>query len=216
MANVGRGAERALSNKKYRETNRDAILERKRKYREKNREILREKAREYYGLHKEQSKQYRDENKDIRKKYNKQYNIDNRKKIYKKHKQYYKENRKIINKKAYRHKVERYKDDVSYRILRNCRARLRCVMKGNLKTAKSIDLIGCTIKYLMQHLETQFTAGMTWDNYGEWHIDHIVPCSSFDFTKEKEQRECFNFINLQPLWAEDNLKKSDKIYRCEG
>lgn len=51
---------------------------------------------------------------------------------------------------------------------------------------------------------------MSWENYGEWHIDHIKPCSSFDLSDPKQQKECFNYTNLQPLWAIDNLKKSYK------
>lgn len=73
-----------------------------------------------------------------------------------------------------------------------------------------MELIGCSIEQLLEHLESQFQDGMTWDNYGEWHIDHIKPCAMFDFTKEEDQRECFHYTNLQPLWAEDNLRKSDK------
>ena len=53
--------------------------------------------------------------------------------------------------------------------------------------------------------------GMTWDNYGEWHIDHIKPCSSFNMLIEEERKRCFHYTNLQPLWAIDNIKKSDKI-----
>ena len=52
---------------------------------------------------------------------------------------------------------------------------------------------------------------MTWDNHGEWHIDHIKPCASFDLTDADQQRECFNYTNLQPLWAKDNLSKGAKI-----
>lgn len=52
---------------------------------------------------------------------------------------------------------------------------------------------------------------MNWDNYGEWEIDHIKPCASYDLSKPKEQRKCFNYMNLQPLWAEENLRKGSKI-----
>ena len=70
-------------------------------------------------------------------------------------------------------------------------------------------LIGCEIDYLMYHIQCQFTKGMSWDNYGFWHIDHKLPCVKFDLSKPIEQRKCFNFKNLQPLWAIDNIKKSD-------
>jgi hypothetical protein len=60
-------------------------------------------------------------------------------------------------------------------------------------------------------LEKQFTKGMNWKNYGKWHIDHIKPCASFDLSLEHEQKLCFHFTNLQPLWAKDNIRKSDKI-----
>ena len=70
-------------------------------------------------------------------------------------------------------------------------------------------LIGCEIDYLMFHIQEQFTKGMNWDNYGlhGWHIDHKIPCAKFDLSKESEQLKCFNYTNLQPLWAIDNLKK---------
>ena len=71
--------------------------------------------------------------------------------------------------------------------------------------------MGCTIKELKQHLESKFVDGMTWDNRSEWHIDHKIPCSSFDLSKKEEQQKCFHYNNLQPLWAIDNLKKSNKI-----
>ena len=51
---------------------------------------------------------------------------------------------------------------------------------------------------------------MSWDNYGDWHVDHIRPCASFDLTNEDEQRICFHYKNLQPLWGPDNLEKGAK------
>jgi Uri superfamily endonuclease len=90
--------------------------------------------------------------------------------------------------------------------------RIRKALKagyGN-KSKSCFHYIGCSVPHLRQHLEAQFTDGMTWDNHGEWHIDHIKPCASFDLTDAEQQRECFNYTNLQPLWAVDNLTKGAK------
>jgi|TARA_R110002110_G_scaffold248495_2_gene464657 hypothetical protein len=84
-------------------------------------------------------------------------------------------------------------------------------MKGHTKSKKTLDLLGCSSKFLKTHLENQFTEGMSWDNYGEWHIDHIIPCSSFDLSIPEHQQKCFDYMNLQPLWAIDNLKKGDTM-----
>lgn len=67
---------------------------------------------------------------------------------------------------------------------------------------------------LKKHLEKQFQNGMTWKNHTKdgWHIDHIIPCSFFDLSDPEQQKECFNYKNLQPLWAEDNLSKGNNIY----
>ena len=82
-----------------------------------------------------------------------------------------------------------------------------------------LDQIVTPLIILKQYLEKQFTKGMSWDNYGNpngdhtscWHIDHIKPCASFDLTQEDQQKECFHYTNLQPLWAIDNLKKGGKF-----
>ena len=78
-----------------------------------------------------------------------------------------------------------------------------------VKATKTTDLIGCSIKKIRQHLESQFLPGMSWENHGKWHIDHIRPCASFDLTDPEQQKQCFHYTNLQPLWAADNLAKSD-------
>jgi hypothetical protein len=79
-----------------------------------------------------------------------------------------------------------------------------------IKSAKTIELIGCQVDELLEHLGSQFTEGMTWENYGQWHIDHIRPCASFDLTDLEQQKICFHWTNLQPLWATDNIKKGSK------
>jgi hypothetical protein len=88
------------------------------------------------------------------------------------------------------------------------RNRLIEALVKNRKSAKSAELLGCTIQELKVHLESQFTDGMTWENRGQWHIDHIRPCASFDLSKPEEQRACFHFTNLQPKWRQHNQAKS--------
>lgn len=72
-----------------------------------------------------------------------------------------------------------------------------------------MDMIGCSLEMLRGYLEAQFKPGMTWENMGEWHIDHVIPCEAFDLSAASSQKQCFNYTNLQPLWRMDNFKKSD-------
>jgi hypothetical protein len=90
------------------------------------------------------------------------------------------------------------------------RGRTRAAVSQGRKCASTMELVGCTIEELREHLEAQFGPGMTWKNRGEWHIDHIRPCVSFDLSDPAQQRECFHYTNLQPLWAHDNLVKHTK------
>jgi DNA/RNA endonuclease G (NUC1) len=78
---------------------------------------------------------------------------------------------------------------------------------------KSRELIGCSPSELKQYIEKQFKLGMTWENYKlhGWEVDHIVPCDSFDLTNVEEQKKCFHYTNLQPLWMRENRQKSCKI-----
>ena len=100
--------------------------------------------------------------------------------------------------------------------VRRVESRIRCLLRnviianGSKKAAKTEELLGCTVAEARAHLEAQFLPGMSWDNHGEWHIDHIRPCASFDFSDPQQQKECSHYTNLQPLWAKDNLSKSDK------
>jgi hypothetical protein len=80
---------------------------------------------------------------------------------------------------------------------------------SGMETAKR--LVGCSLEALRRHLESQFRKGMSWENYGDWHIDHILPCASFNLTDPAEQRRCFHYTNLQPLWAKENLSKGARI-----
>jgi hypothetical protein len=90
---------------------------------------------------------------------------------------------------------------------------MRHALSGKLKISTTKELLGCTLSEFKEYIENQFADGMSWKNYGRygWHIDHIKPCAAFDLSKPEDQKQCFNYTNLQPLWAEDNLKKHCKI-----
>ena len=104
----------------------------------------------------------------------------------------------------------RYYSDPNFQLACNLRTRLLSALKGKTKSKRTLELLGCSIDFLRKHLEKQFKRGMTWDNHSVhgWHIDHIKPCAKFDLSKPEEQAKCFNYTNLQPLWAKNNLKKN--------
>jgi hypothetical protein len=117
-------------------------------------------------------------------------------------------NKKRIQEKKYL----RLKTDPNFKMKHQLGTRIRKVLNGLTKKSKSTqELIGCTIEQLWIHLEKSFKLGMTRENYGKWHVDHIIPCVSFDLTKPEEQSKCFHYTNLQPLWASENLAKGSKI-----
>ena len=111
------------------------------------------------------------------------------------------------------YKKRRVERDIPFRILQRLRARILLVLHGKKKLMSSLNLLGCSPEFLKIHLESNFKEGMTWDNYGVkgWHIDHIVPCASFDFTVIEDQKKCFHYTNLQPLWWLENLTKSNRL-----
>jgi hypothetical protein len=105
----------------------------------------------------------------------------------------------------------RRQNDPNYQLTDNLSQRVRKALKGVCKSAATMDLLGCTIEQLREHLEVLFKPGMTWENYGTvWHVDHCRPCASFDLTDPEQQRECFNFMNLQPLFGAENISKHAK------
>ena len=120
--------------------------------------------------------------------------------------------KRVLNGKSREYYNKRYYNDPKFRIMANLRARLYMALKrqGLQKTTATIKLCGCSLEKLKQHLESQFTDGMSWNNKGDWHIDHIKPCAAFDLSDVEEQKKCFHYTNLQPLWALDNMRKGAK------
>lgn len=106
---------------------------------------------------------------------------------------------------------ERRSKDYKYRVIQNLRSRLSYAFKRieYTKKSKTYKILGIELNGLILHIESQFLPGMTWDNYGEWHIDHIIPLASAK--TEKELYKLCHYLNLQPLWKEDNFRKGAKI-----
>lgn len=114
------------------------------------------------------------------------------------------------------HEKNRREEDPFYRLRQNLRGRAYFAFRNNgyTKDSSTYNLIGCEYEYLKKHIESQFTEGMSWDNYGEWHIDHIYPISKARDVAHLKQ--LCHYTNLQPLWAKENIKKSNKIPKDFG
>lgn len=142
------------------------------------------------------SKKYRAENPDKVKEYRNEYNRT--------HKEELKEKRKIYCR-------DKYKTDVTYRIRHSMSHRFRDAVVLKQQGRSWNEYVDYSVDDLLTHLEKQFVDGMSWDNYGEWHIDHRIPIASFDLTNVEQIKDCWSLSNLQPLWAIDNMKKKDKV-----
>jgi hypothetical protein len=162
------------------------------KYRLKNKEKI-----------KEYNTKWNKENQEYYKKYFEEYYIVNYEKEKERKLKWSRENKEYSN----NYQKQRKKEDVLFRLMSDMRNSINRYLK--YKSQKTFDIVGCSPEFLKEHLETQFTDGMTWDNRSEWHIDHIIPLSSAK-TGDELYKLC-HYTNLQPLWAEDNLKKSNKI-----
>jgi hypothetical protein len=127
----------------------------------------------------------------------------------KKKREVYQRNKKNINETRRKTLQTRRDEDPKYRAMMALHCRLYMAVKE--KKGRTMELTGCSKEELITHLESKFTEGMTWENYGKWHIDHTKPCASFNLEDPEEQKKCFHWTNLQPLWASDNLAKSDRL-----
>ena len=110
-----------------------------------------------------------------------------------------------------------YKEDIIIRISNICRRRVSQTLEKNSKSEKTFCLIGCSPKFLKEYLESQFKDGMTWKNYGnKWQIDHIKPCCRFNLENPDEQKICFHYTNLQPLWKTTKIARQFKDFKSIG
>jgi hypothetical protein len=146
-------------------------------------------------------------NKEKRKEYRKVYNIKNKELNNKSCREWYSVNKQKVNE----YYKKRKENDPLFKLRCNIATLIRFYIKkqGYSKKSKTLKILGCTIEEFKVHLENKFIDGMTWDNHGEWHLDHIYPVS---LAKDEEELIKLNhYTNFQPLWALDNIRKSNKI-----
>jgi hypothetical protein len=142
------------------------------------------------------SKNHREKNKDKKAEYLKAYRELNREKV------------RFWDKEAYERRVT---TDFLFKLKRNLRGRIKAFLKcsGNKRFCSTRELLGADYEEVKKHLEEKFQQGMCWENHGAWHIDHIIPLSSAK--NQEDMKKLCHYTNLQPLWAKDNIKKSNKI-----
>lgn len=195
-----------LADRVDRKRNRERIKARQDVFRAKNRESVNKQAKAYY---------YADIEKNRAR--SREYAREHRDKINEKRSQ----NRHLRRESIRVSQNEEYKTNEQYRIRKILSSRFLAAVKAQStkKRFRTLDLIGCSIPELKVHLQSKWLSGMNWENYGTyrrgqpmtWHIDHIRPCASFDLTDPEQQRECFHYTNLQPLWAIDNIRKFNSV-----
>lgn len=200
---VSLGKERIRSyNSIYYKENIDDIKEGKKKYQQTNKEAIAKRKREYYLKHRDMI---------IEKAMN--YEKKNRLKVKEVKRRYRENNKASLRIKRLGYGTNRKKVDIQFKLQCAVRDRLNKALKGNQKSGSAIKDLGCTVEELKTHLETQFQEGMSWSNWARdgWHIDHRIPLSSFDLTDREQLLKAVNYTNLQPLWALENIIKSNKI-----
>lgn len=144
-----------------------------------------------------------------KKAYRKKYYQDNKNQVLEYQHKYYQENKEEQIEKGKIRKRIRRSIDLNFRITCSVRNRISYLVRNNIKSKKTISLLGCSMQEFIQYLESKFLPEMSWKNYGTcWEIDHIIPCASFDLSNKFEQWKCFHYQNLQPLFVTTKIAEA--------
>jgi len=206
------------------------------RYREKNREVLRQKEKDRYHAMKEKdpegfaekerirSREYRAEHsqtekykEEARARANRNYEKIKNCPIFKEKNRakaacWYLDNTDRAIAYSTKRASELYKNDSQFRERIKAGRRTYMAIKHEHKKGRAIDELGCSAAEAREHIENQFSEGMTWENWSHagWHIDHKKPLCSFDMLDPEQLKIALHYTNLQPLWSEDNLKKGGR------
>lgn len=163
--------------------------------------------KDYRDKNKDKTKANYQKNKKIISEKQKLYRLENYNKIIERERNYDKKNRLVRN----LYKQNRRNTDFLFKLICNIRNLIGISFRKNgyNKDSKTNKILGCTYEEFKQHLEKQFTEGMSWDNQGEWHLDHIYPVSLAK--TEEEIIKLNHYTNFQPLWAEENIRKGNRL-----
>ncbi len=177
--------------------------------------ILGPSGRRFLGGKKVADKKYREKNKDKLSDKHKVWSENNRDHLNTYHKSWRENNIDKHRENKRNYEKLRKNNDPIYKLVNNFRTAIYQVLKENnvQKNGHYFEILKYSPNDLIDHLEKQFTDSMTWENYGKWHVDHIQPISSFNIREigDEEFMKCWSLENLQPLWGDDNIRKSNKI-----
>lgn len=206
---------RSEYNRQHYLKNREARLAAQKAYYRANKESRNAYNKEYAMVNAEaiaaRRKAYRDATKDEQKARNKAWYEKNSEYAKAKSKEYREMNRAALLNQSKKYRKVRELTDPVFKLARRVRTLIYVKIRsgGYTKRSKTHLILGCSFEELMVHISQQFSEGMSWDNYGEWHIDHIIPVASAE--TEDDVIRLNHYSNLQPLWALDNLVKGRKV-----
>ena len=172
-------------------------------------------GRRYFGGKKISDKKYYESNKEKISEYYSEWKKNKKEHLKEYQKKWRKENREKLRETKRNYEKTRKHNDPLYKLIANFRTAIYQVLKENSiqKNGHYFEVLQYTPEDLIAHLENQFTDGMSWENYGEWHVDHLLPISLHNIQEigDEEFMKCWSLSNLQPLWADENIRKSNKV-----
>ena len=172
-------------NKEYNEEHKEELKIKEKEWREKNKETIKVKGKEYHEKHREKYNAYQKE-----------------------YQQNHPEKRRASEKKW---RTKKRKEDIYYKLQEKLRVRINIAIKKNVKKGSAVQDLGCSIKFFKDYIESLFTKGMTWDNWGKiWQLDHIIPLWKFDLIDSAQFKQAVYYTNMQPLTKAEHKKKTSE------